>query len=118
MFVSPLLDRDTRSARVVASVDNPSHVLRPGTFVTAAIPFQQVRAEVVIPKTAVQSIDGQNAVFVRTPNGFEPRKIVTGREDSRSFEVTSGLSAGDKIATANTFVLKADLGKNALEHQH
>ncbi len=118
MFVSPLLDKDTRSARVVASVDNPSHILRPGTFVTAEIPFQQTRADMVVPKTAVQSIDGQNAVFVRTPNGFEPRKIVTGREDNRSFEVTSGLSAGDKIATANTFVLKADLGKSALEHQH
>lgn len=118
MFVSPLLDKDTRSARVVASVDNPSHVLRPGTFVTAEIPFQQIRADVTVPKSSVQSIDGQSAVFVRTPNGFEPRRIVTGREDSRSFEVTSGLSVGDKIATANTFVLKADLGKNALEHQH
>lgn len=118
MFVSPLLDKDTRSARVVASVDNPSHVLRPGTFVTADIPFQQIRAAVMVPKNAVQSIDGQSAVFVQTPNGFDPRKIVTGREDSRSFEVTSGLAAGDRIATANTFVLKADLGKSAVEHQH
>lgn len=118
MFVSPLLDKDTRSARVVASVDNPSHILRPGMFVTAEIPFQQVRAATVVPKNAVQSIDGQSAVFVQTLNGFEPRKIVTGREDNRSFEVTSGLSAGDRIATANTFVLKADLGKSAVEHQH
>jgi cobalt-zinc-cadmium efflux system membrane fusion protein len=118
MFVSPLLDKDTRSARVVASVENPSHILRPGTFVTADIPFQQVQADLVVPKTAVQSIDGQSAVFVRTPEGFAPRSIVAGREDSNSFEVTSGLAIGDKIATANTFVLKADLGKAAVEHQH
>lgn len=118
MFVSPLLDRDTRSARVVASVDNPSHTLRPGTFVTAEIPLPKVHADVVVPKAAVQTIDGQSTVFVRTPDGFEPRKIVTGREDNRAFEVRSGLSVGDKIATANTFVLKADLGKSALEHQH
>lgn len=118
MFISPLLDKDTRLARVVASVDNSAHILRPGMFVTADIPLQQVQADVVVPKTAVQSLDGQSAVFIRTPDGFEPRKIVTGREDSRSFEVTSGLSAGDEIATANTFVLKADLGKNAVEHQH
>ncbi len=118
MFVSPLLDKDTRSTRVVASVDNPSQVLRPGTFVTAEIPFQKIQADVMVPKTAVQNIDGQSAVFVRTPDGFESRKIVTGREDNRSFEVTSGLSVRDKIATANTFVLKADLGKSAAEHQH
>ncbi|WP_425994048.1 efflux RND transporter periplasmic adaptor subunit [Afipia sp. DC4300-2b1] len=118
MFVSPLLDKDTRLARVVASVDNPAHILRPGMFVTAEIPFQQVKADVVVPKTAVQSIEGQSAVFVRTPTGFEPRKIVTGREDSRSIEVTSGLSAGDPIATANTFVLKADLGRGEASHAH
>lgn len=118
MFVSPLLDKDTRSTRVVASVDNPLHVLRPGTFVTAEIPFAQVRVGAVVPKNAVQSIDGKNAVFVRTSDGFEPRKIVTGREDGRSYEVMSGLATGDRIATANTFVLKADLGKSAVEHQH
>ena len=118
MFVSPLLDKDTRLARVVASVDNPGHVLRPGMFVTAEIPFQQVKADVVVPKTAVQSVDGQSAVFVRTSTGFEPRKVVTGREDSRSFEVMSGLSAGDPIATANTFVLKADLGRGEASHAH
>ena len=118
MFVSPLLDKDTRLARVVASVDNPSHVLRPGMFVTADIPLQKAQAAVVVPKAAVQSIDGQSAVFVRTPDGFQHRKIITGREDASSFEVTSGLSSGDQIATANTFVLKADLGKEAAEHEH
>ena len=118
MFVSPLLDKDTRLARVVASADNPAHILRPGMFVTAEIPFQQVKADVVVPKTAVQSIEGRSAVFVRTSTGFEPRKIVTGREDSRSIEVTSGLSAGDPIATANTFVLKADLGRGEASHAH
>lgn len=118
MFISPLLDKDTRLARVVASVDNPSHALRPGMFVTAYIPSQQIQADVIIPKTAVQSVDGQSAVFVRTSDGFEPRKIVTGREDGKSFEVTAGLSPGDWIATANTFVLKADLGRGEAGHAH
>src|SRR5258705_4331734 len=35
MFVSPLLDKDTRSARVVASVENAAAKWRPGAFVTA-----------------------------------------------------------------------------------
>jgi len=118
MFVSPLLDKDTRLARVVASVDNPANILRPGMFVTAHIPFQQTKADIVVPKSAVQTVEGQSAVFVRTSEGFEPRKIVTGREDSKSFEVTSGLTPGDRIATANTFVLKADLGRGEAGHAH
>ena len=118
MFVSPLLDRETRLARVVASVDNPSLALRPGMFVTAQIPSQQVKADIVVPKAALQTVDGQSTVFVRTPDGFMPHKVVTGREDSKSVEVTSGLSPGDRIATANTFVLKADLGRGEAGHAH
>jgi cobalt-zinc-cadmium efflux system membrane fusion protein len=118
MFVSPLLDKETRLARVVASVDNPSLTLRPGMFVTALIPSQQIQAEIVVPKTAVQGVEGESAVFIRTPEGFMPRRIVTGREDGKSIEVTSGLSPGEAIATINTFVLKADLGRNEAAHAH
>ena len=118
MFVSPLLDRETRLARVVASVDNPSLSLRPGMFITAQIPSQQAQADIVVPKSAVQTVDGQSTVFVRTSDGFMPHRIVTGREDSKSVEVTSGLSPGDRIATANTFVLKADLGRGEAGHAH
>lgn len=118
MFVSPLLDKDTRLARVVASVDNPALTLRPGMFVTAQIPSQQVKADIVVPKTALQTVEGQSTVFVRTPDGFMPRRIVTGREDSKSIEVISGLVPGDRIATANTFILKADLGREEAGHAH
>jgi cobalt-zinc-cadmium efflux system membrane fusion protein len=45
MLVSPLLDRDTRAARVVASVDNANRKWRPGSFVTAEIPVDETMAE-------------------------------------------------------------------------
>jgi cobalt-zinc-cadmium efflux system membrane fusion protein len=118
MFVSPLLDKETRAARVVASVDNTARKWRPGSFVTAEIPIDETPATVAVPKTALQSIKGEAVVFIRNENGFEARKITTGRQDARLVEVTEGLSAGERIATANTFVLKADLGKAEAEHEH
>ena len=118
MFISPLLDKETRAARVVASVDNAGRKWRPGSFVTAEIPIDETAAAVAIPKTALQSIKGESVVFVRTENGFEARKIAIGRQDTRLVEVTEGLSAGERIATTNTFVLKADLGKAEAEHEH
>jgi cobalt-zinc-cadmium efflux system membrane fusion protein len=69
-------------------------------------------AAVVVPKAALQTIKGQNHVFVRTKDGFEARDVLIGREDDRKVEITSGLSAGERVATRNTFVLKADLGKS------
>jgi membrane fusion protein, heavy metal efflux system len=118
MFVSPLLDKDTRAARVVASVDNAKLKWQPGSFISAEIPTDEAPAAIVAPKTALQSLKGDTVVFVRTADGFEARKVSIGRQDARLAEVTSGLVAGERIATANTFILKADLGKAENEHEH
>ena len=56
-------------------------------------------------------------VFVRTANGFEARKISIGRQDARLVEVTAGLVAGERVATANTFTLRAELGKADAGHE-
>jgi cobalt-zinc-cadmium efflux system membrane fusion protein len=117
MFISPLLDKDTRAARVVASIDNAARKWRPGSFVTAEIPTDEAPAEIAVPRTALQSIKGESTVFVRTADGFEARKVSIGRQDARLAEVTAGLAAGERIATANTFVLKAELGKAEAEHE-
>jgi cobalt-zinc-cadmium efflux system membrane fusion protein len=118
MFISPLLDKDTRTARVVASVDNADRKWRPGAFVSAEIPVDQAPAQLVVPKAALQTMERETVVFVRTADGFEARHVTPGRRDSRVVEITDGLKPGERIATANSFVLKADLGKAAVEHQH
>ncbi|HKS20028.1 MAG TPA: efflux RND transporter periplasmic adaptor subunit [Bradyrhizobium sp.] len=117
MFISPLLDKDTRAARVVASVDNAALKWRPGAFITAELPIEAAPAAVAVPRTALQSHNGDSVVFVRTSWGFAARKVSVGRQDARLAEVTDGLAAGERIATANTFTLKADLGKAAVEHE-
>jgi membrane fusion protein, heavy metal efflux system len=116
MFVGPLLDKETRAARVVASIDNAVRKWRPGLFITAEIPIDETPAAIVVAKTALQTIKGDTVVFVRTINGFEARKIGVGRRDVDLVEVTEGLIAGEHVATSNTFVLKAELGKAAAGH--
>lgn len=118
VFVSPLLDADTRNARVVASLDNATHDWRPGSYVTAEIPVGNETAKILLPKTALQSIKGQQTVFVRRGDAFEPRAVQTGREDDDAVEILSGLTAGETIAVTNTFTLKAELGKSEAEHTH
>ena len=111
VFVSPLLDKDTRTARVVAAIDNADGRWRPGSFVTAAIAIEEHTAPVVAPFGAVQNVGGRKAVFVRTREGFEKRDVVLGQRDGQSVEIVSGLAAGEIIAVSNTFSLKAELSK-------
>ena len=118
MFVSPLLDKDTRAARVIALLPNPKDLWRPGSFITADIPLANQPAGLVIPKTALQSINGEPVVFVRTAEGFEKGIVRTGREDEDAVEIIAGLVAGERIAVSNTFTLKAELGKAGVADQH
>jgi cobalt-zinc-cadmium efflux system membrane fusion protein len=112
IFVSPLVNPDTRSARVIALIDNVALTWRPGSVVTATVVIKEEPVEVRVPRVALQTIGGERVVFVRTPNGFQRRAVTTGRSDEQAVEISSGLSAGEQIAVKNTFLLKAELGKS------
>ncbi|MCJ2048670.1 efflux RND transporter periplasmic adaptor subunit [Methylobacterium sp. J-070] len=118
IFVSPFLNADTRSARVVVTLPNADLAWRPGTFVTAEVEIARDAVPVRIPKAAVQTLAGRSVVFVRTDEGFETRAIELGRSDDEAHEVTAGLEAGAEIAVGNTFLLKAELGKADADHDH
>ncbi|WP_315830831.1 efflux RND transporter periplasmic adaptor subunit [Bradyrhizobium prioriisuperbiae] len=111
IFVSPLVDKDTRTARVVAEIPNTDARWRPGSFVTAAIALNERDAAVVAPISAIQKLDGRPIVFVRTKDGFEKRDVVLGQREDETVEIVSGLMPGDTIAVTNTFSLKAELAK-------
>lgn len=111
VFVSPLVDKDTRTARVVAEISNPDQIWRPGSFVTAGIVLNEQTVAVAVPATAIQKLDGQPIVFVRTKDGFEKRNVVVGESEDQAVEIVSGLTPGEAIAATNTFPLKAELSK-------
>jgi cobalt-zinc-cadmium efflux system membrane fusion protein len=118
VFLSPVLDPETRSARAVVEAPNPEGAFRPGGFATAEVATEERRVDVLVPRAAVQEIGGESVVFVRTPDGFEKREVVLGRGDREGVEVVFGLDEGERYAAANTFVLKAELGKSEAEHAH
>jgi cobalt-zinc-cadmium efflux system membrane fusion protein len=118
IFISPMVNAETRSARVIASIGNDAMARRPGSYVTAQITLEELQTELVVPRDAVQSVAGEQVVFVRTEEGFEKREVVVGRADDRQIEIVFGLDAGEMIATANTFVHKAELGKSEADHGH
>jgi len=118
IFVSPLLDRETRNARVIATLPNKDHRWKPGTFVTAEVPLSGAPSTVMVTKKAIQTIKGTPTVFVRDADGFEARSVRTGREDDDDIEIVAGLAAGETIAVQNTFTLKAEVEKDEAEHGH
>jgi membrane fusion protein, heavy metal efflux system len=117
-YVSPVVSDETRTAVTRVVLPNPDGRWRPGLFVTATLIASETPVAVLIPKTAIQTIEGQPTVFVQTPEGFAPRPVTLGRANETHVEITAGLEAGEHYAATETFVLKADLGKGTGAHSH
>ena len=74
--------------------------------------------DVLVPREAVQEVEGNKVVFVRNEEGFELREVALGREDANGYEVVFGLDAGTEIAVGNAFSLRAELSKSEAGHAH
>jgi cobalt-zinc-cadmium efflux system membrane fusion protein len=115
VFISPMVEKETHSARVVAEIANPDGNWRPGSLVHCTVAIEERTAPLTVPVSAIQTIGKARVVFVRMPDGFEKRAVTLGDGDDRLFEVLSGVREGEIIAVSNTFVLKAELLKSLAE---
>jgi cobalt-zinc-cadmium efflux system membrane fusion protein len=117
-FVSPVLDETTRLVPVIAALDNGASTWRVGETVNASVivPASGDRT-VAVPSAAVQMIEDRPHVFVRTATGFKAVPVTLGRRNGGQVVVTAGLSGTERIASTNSFILKAELGKGEAEHE-
>lgn len=116
-LIEPTLDEASRTAHVRVVLENRSGKLRPGLFVTVAMPLRgasEVEAAAV-PDDAVQKLSGLPAVFVELEPGlYELRPVETGREAHGMVEVRHGLEEGEKVVARGAFVLKSELLKGTI----
>jgi cobalt-zinc-cadmium efflux system membrane fusion protein len=111
IFISPMVSKETRTTRVIVSLDNTDSRWRPGSFVGASIPVDRRAVPLLLPRSSIQTVDGKLTAFVQVPEGFEARAVQAGATTEDAVEVTGGLKPGEIVAVLNTFVLKSDLGK-------
>jgi cobalt-zinc-cadmium efflux system membrane fusion protein len=119
-FLSPAVDPATGAAKAIATIDNRDGDLRVGQNVSARVttPESDGQRVPVVPRSAIQEVEGRSVVFVRTPRGFVVRPVTVGTGSDAAVPIISGLRVGERVATVNAFVLKAELGKAEAEHDH
>ena len=116
-LIEPSLDEASRTAHVRVVLDNRPGRLRPGMFVTVALPLRDASntEAVSVPSAAVQKIAGLPAVFVeREPGRYELQPVETGLEAHGMVEIRDGLKGGERVVTAGAFILKSELLKDSI----
>ncbi len=115
-YVSPILDEHTRTTTARVVLPNDERRWRPGLFVTGRVEVDRIPAAVVVPKTAIQTLEGRPAVFIQAGDAFAARPVELGRANTETVEVLAGLEAGERYVARNGFVLKAQMSKASFEH--
>jgi len=118
IYVAPFGSSTNQTVTARVLLDNAERKWPPGLYVTADVTLAKTQVPVAVRQIALQTLEDRNVVFVQREKGFAPQVIQTGRGDGEFAEVLSGLQGGERYATTNSFILKAELGKGEAEHEH
>jgi len=112
-FIDPVINSQTRVAKVRAEVNNASGKLKPEMFAygTLNIPMSGKQQNILVPQTAVLWTGEQSLVYVKQSEfdqpTFEYREITIGAEVGEYYIVKSGLNIGDEVVTNGAYTIDA-----------
>lgn len=117
--ILPATATASQSTVARAIIANTDGLWRPGAAVRARIVVDRADAALVVPLAALQTDEGgRDVVYVREGERYEERAVTLGRRDAKNVEVATGLKAGEQVVAAQSFLVKADIGKSSAEHEH
>jgi membrane fusion protein, heavy metal efflux system len=111
-------DPATRVMQVRIVLANPDNRLRPEMLANAELSMGERKRMLLVPSDAIQQINGQDIVFVRTaPDRFAVRPVQTGETAGGQTPILDGLKPGEEVVVRGSFVLKSHLLKSTMESE-
>jgi membrane fusion protein, heavy metal efflux system len=118
-YISAIVSESSRTIAARVVLDNTDRSWKPGEFVTVRVETDKAHADRVVPIAAIQSFEGHDVVFIQDADGIEPVQVTTGRKNDVYVELLGDdIAIGTPIVVANSFLMKAELGKGSAEHGH
>jgi len=116
--ILPGMATASQSTIARATIPNADGLWRPGAAIKARITVEQQPVDLLVPLSALQTMDGHDVVFVREGETYTARPVTSGVRDSQRAQVLSGLRAGEQVVVAESYLIKADIEKEGAEHEH
>jgi membrane fusion protein, heavy metal efflux system len=115
-YLGDVLDPATRTMRLRVTVLNPDRLLKPEMFAIVRVYAALSPDVLTVPLTAVQNGPAGTILFVqRSTNEFEMRRVKLGEEQGEMVTVLDGVSAGERVVTKGSFVLKSEMERHMIE---
>lgn len=98
--IDPVIDPDSRSAKIRARIANPDGLLRPGLSARLRLEVGEERSALLLPEQALLQ-EGETRFVYTIVDGKAKKSVVeTGLRLPGEVEIVSGLKAGDQVITA------------------
>ena len=105
LFLSDVIDSDSRRGRIRIAFANGDYALKPNMFATVVL-SGGARSLVVLPSSALLMNNDRTSVFIATaPWTFERRNVDAQLEEGSSVAVRSGVSAGEQVLVKGAILL-------------
>lgn len=99
--IEPMVDPVTRSAKIIAHINNPEYRFRPGMSANIAAVLSSRDNALLVPDEAIFAEGDQMLVFVVKPDSTVTRTpIKIGSRQPGSVEILSGLEVGQSVVSA------------------
>ncbi len=112
-YISPVVNEATRTAITRVKLDNRKGIWKPGMFISGKVFTSTRTVPIAVPKNAVQILNGQKVVFVKSEKGFEPQPVTLGIENGDFVEILDGLHTGDKYVSKGAYTFKSEILKDS-----
>jgi cobalt-zinc-cadmium efflux system membrane fusion protein len=97
LFVSDVLEPDTRRTKVRIAFDNPNMKFKPNMFANASFTAPMV-SEIMVPTSALVMNNDSTSVFIEVaPWAFERRNVEISHQEGEDAVIKSGVNAGERV---------------------
>jgi cobalt-zinc-cadmium efflux system membrane fusion protein len=105
LFVSDVIEPDSRRNKIRIAFGNPDYALKPNMFAAVTLTGPR-QSQVVLPSSALLMNNDRTSVFVAVaPWTFERRTVDTQLEDGSSVAIRSGIEAGEQVVVKGGILL-------------
>ena len=97
LFVSDVIEPDTRRNKVRIAFDNPDRTMKPNMFANATF-FAPPMSRLIVPTSALLMTNDRTSVFVEVAEwAFERRDVEVAYQEGPTAAVKAGLKPGERI---------------------
>jgi membrane fusion protein, heavy metal efflux system len=105
LFVSAVIEPDSRRNKIRIAFANPDYALKPNMFATVILAGPP-HAQVVLPSSALLMNNDRTSVFVAiAPWTFERRTVDPQMEEGSSVAIRAGVAAGEQVVVKGGILL-------------